>query len=198
MTTTTIDLIRHGEPVGGRMYRGQTDHPLSERGWAQMRAATREPAAWEAIVSSPLLRCREFAEELGGRLGLGVQLDARLMEVGFGGWEGQTGAQIRAADPEALRRFYQDPVRARPAGAEPLPAFQQRVSEALQELLQRHGGRHLLVVTHAGVIRAAIAHVLSTPLGTLYRTHVDNAAITRLQQTAERPLSLVYHGRRQP
>ena len=36
---TTIDLIRHGEPVGGRKYRGQTDDPLSEKGWAQMWAA---------------------------------------------------------------------------------------------------------------------------------------------------------------
>ena len=33
---TTIDLIRHGEPVGGRKYRGQTDDPLSEKGWEQM------------------------------------------------------------------------------------------------------------------------------------------------------------------
>jgi alpha-ribazole phosphatase/probable phosphoglycerate mutase len=198
MSTTTVDLIRHGEPLGGRMYRGQTDHPLSERGWGQMRAATATPAAWELIVSSPLLRCREFAAELGGRLGLTVQLDARLMEVGFGSWEGRTGAQIRAADPEALSRFYLDPVGARPAGAEPLADFQQRVSEALQDLLARHAGRHLLVVTHAGVIRAAIAHVLGAPLATLYRTQVDNAAITRLQQSAERPLSLIYHGRRQP
>jgi len=30
---TTIDLLRHGEPVGGRMLRGSTDHPLSETGW---------------------------------------------------------------------------------------------------------------------------------------------------------------------
>ena len=34
---TTIDLIRHGEPVGGRRYRGgRMDDPLSEKGWAQM------------------------------------------------------------------------------------------------------------------------------------------------------------------
>jgi alpha-ribazole phosphatase/probable phosphoglycerate mutase len=34
---TTLDLLRHGESVGGRKYRGQTDDPLSEKGWAQMR-----------------------------------------------------------------------------------------------------------------------------------------------------------------
>ena len=36
MSDTVIDLIRHGEPVGGRRYRGHIDDPLSERGWQQM------------------------------------------------------------------------------------------------------------------------------------------------------------------
>ncbi|MEW6253578.1 MAG: histidine phosphatase family protein, partial [Planctomycetota bacterium] len=62
--STLIDLMRHGEPVGGRRYRGQVDDPLSEKGWAQMRAAVGEAAPWHHVVSSPLLRCREFAETL--------------------------------------------------------------------------------------------------------------------------------------
>ena len=39
LVNTTIDLIRHGEPVGGRKYRGQIDDPLSDKGWTQMRQA---------------------------------------------------------------------------------------------------------------------------------------------------------------
>jgi alpha-ribazole phosphatase/probable phosphoglycerate mutase len=194
--STTLDLIRHGEPVGGSRYRGRTDDPLSEKGWQQMRAATARPDAWQAIVSSPLSRCHAFALELGGRLGLAVRVDERLQEVGFGAWEGRTGEQIRQDDPEALHRFYHDPVGARPAGAEPLEAFQGRVSAALEALVEDFQGRHILLVTHAGVVRAAIAHALSAPLGAIYRMHVDNAAITRLRRTGERPLSLIFHGRR--
>jgi len=193
---TTVDLIRHGEPVGGSKYRGGTDDPLSERGWQQMREATAEPGPWEAIVSSPLRRCHGFALELGERLGLAVDVDPRIREVGFGAWEGRTGEEIRQADPLALQRFYHDPVNQRPAGAEPLQHFQARVAEALEAVVARHAGRHILLVTHAGVIRAAIAHVLSAPLAAIYRTHVDNAALTRLQASGERPLSLIYHGRR--
>ena len=63
-TLTTIDLIRHGEPVGGSKYRGQTDDPLSEKGWEQMRAAVGDHRPWEAILTSPLARCRAFAEKL--------------------------------------------------------------------------------------------------------------------------------------
>jgi iron complex transport system substrate-binding protein len=49
---TTLDLMRHGEPVGGRKYRGQLDDPLSEKGWAQMRWAVWEHCPWQAGVPS--------------------------------------------------------------------------------------------------------------------------------------------------
>jgi alpha-ribazole phosphatase len=192
---TLIDLLRHGEPVGGRMYRGSIDHPLSERGWAQMRAATAKPAPWQHIVSSPLARCSAFAEDLASRLGIGWEIDARLREVGFGSWEGQTGAELRAGDPDILKRFYHDPVGQRPAGAEPLDSFLHRVGQSLDTLQQQHAGRHLLVVCHAGVIRAAIAHVLDAPLAAMYRLDVANAALTRLKRTNERPLTVVFHNR---
>lgn len=198
MATTTIDLLRHGEPVGGRMYRGAIDHPLSERGWQQMRDATAEPAPWSHIVSSPLARCAAFAEELAARLALPLDVDTRLSEVGFGTWEGQTGDQLRAADPGVLRRFYHDPLGERPDGAEPLADFQARVSACLDELLTVHAGRHILVVAHAGVIRAAVTHTFDAPLAAMYRMGVDNACFTRLCRTDERPLSLTYHNRRWP
>ncbi len=68
---TTVDLLRHGEPEGGNKYRGALDDPLSELGWAQMRAATGDRCPWQAIVSSPLRRCAAFARELANRHGRG-------------------------------------------------------------------------------------------------------------------------------
>lgn len=62
-----LDILRHGEPVGGKRYRGdQIDDPLSPQGWAQMQARIDECAmagldGWTAIVSSPLTRCRAIA-----------------------------------------------------------------------------------------------------------------------------------------
>ena len=51
--STVIDLLRHGEPLGGRRYRGQRDDPLSEQGWRQMRASVGGYREWQAVVSSP-------------------------------------------------------------------------------------------------------------------------------------------------
>jgi len=109
MAATTLDLLRHGEPLGGRRYRGAIDDPLSERGWQQMRDATAMPAAWQGIISSPLTRCAAFATELADRLELPLSIDPRLQEVGFGSWEGQTGEQLRATDPQILQRFFATP-----------------------------------------------------------------------------------------
>lgn len=191
--TTTVDLMRHGEPVGGRRYRGQIDDPLSEKGWAQMHAAVGEAAPWTRIVASPLLRCRAFAETLADRHGLPLMLDARLMEVGFGAWEGKSAAEIETAVPGTLARFKADPVNARPPGAEPLDAFHARVAAALDHLLTEHAGQHVLLVGHAGVMRMALAWALAIPLEHAYRIEVATATLTRLRFESGRA-SLIFHG----
>ena len=190
---TTLDLMRHGEPVGGRKYRGQIDDPLSEKGWAQMHASVGDVAPWTQIVSSPLLRCRAFAEALAERHGLPVRFDARLQEVGFGGWEGKTAAEIEQEAPGTLARFMHDPVNERPAGAEPLAAFHARVALGLEDLLGQHAGQHVLLVGHAGVIRMAFAWALHIPLQHAYRIEVASASLTRLRFEDGRA-SLIFHG----
>ncbi|MFP5504665.1 MAG: alpha-ribazole phosphatase [Gammaproteobacteria bacterium] len=192
---THIDLIRHGEPEGGKRYRGQIDDPLSERGWRQMWDAVGDRAPWQHIVSSPLARCHAFAAALAARHALPLAVDARLMEIGFGRWEGRTADELRAEDPEQLARFYHDPVNARPAGAEPLAAFQARVRAGFADLVQAYPQRHVLVVTHAGVMRAVIAHVLGAPIEALYRIDVAYAALTRIRLDGERPPTLVMDAR---
>ena len=188
-------MIRHGEPVGGRRYRGQVDDPLSDKGWHQMWAAVANPPPWEHIISSPLARCREFAVSLGEKLAVPVTQDARLREVGFGAWEGKTASELRDRDPGIIARFYSDPVNNRPQGAEPLADFAHRVSTAFADALSTYPGRHVLIVAHAGVMRAVIAHVLDVPLGAMYRITVENASLIQIRSDDERPPTLVF---RQP
>ena len=178
---TTLDLMRHGEPVGGRKYRGQLDDPLSEKGWEEMRQAVGDNCPWQAIVSSPLLRCAEFARELAGRHRLPLEVDSRLVELGFGAWEGYTAQELITKDPEILARFRSDPLSNTPPGAESLAVFQGRILEAWYGLHERHNGKHVLVIAHAGVIRMMVAHVLGVPLQHIFRLQVPSAGITRLR-----------------
>ena len=194
--TTLIDLMRHGEPVGGSRYRGQMDDPLSATGWEQMRQAVGNHHPWEVIVSSSLSRCLAFAEELGERHGIPVEAEPRLQEIGFGAWQGKTKDEISRYDPGLLQRFYRDPMNNRPEDAEGLAEFRTRISSAWNDILNRHAGKHILLICHAGVIRMALSLILDIPLSNLFRIKVANAGITRiecLEQGEEFLGQLVFH-----
>ncbi len=193
---TTVDLLRHGEPVGGRRYRGQTDDPLSEKGWGQMRAAVGDRSDWQVIVSSPLSRCEAFAREFSARHGIALEVDARLKEIGFGAWEGRTPEELTSRDNDLLSRFLDDPIAHAPAGAEPLADFRARIAAAWADLLEHHGGKRVLLVGHAGVVRMVLSLVLDIPPARVFRLYVPNAALTRVrveQHGARMFPQLIFH-----
>jgi alpha-ribazole phosphatase len=179
--TILLDLMRHGEAEGGRAYRGHgVDDPLSDKGWWQMSARVDHYCPWTHIISSPMKRCRAFAEELAGRHGLPMVIEDRFKEVGFGRWEGKTPDEIIAQWPEEYSDFYRDPVNCRPEGAEPLDAFYARVGAAMADVVNGYEGRHVLVVAHAGVIRAALTNAMNAAPGCMYRIRIPYAAMSRL------------------
>lgn len=181
MDRTVLDFLRHGEPVGGKRFRGHgVDDPLSDRGWEQMRTTTSALGGWQHVVSSPMQRCLAFADWIANEHQLDVKIEHDLREVGFGSWEGVDRETLANERSEEYLAFYDDPVGQRPPGAEPLEDFGRRVSRTIDGLLQQFAGRHILVVAHAGVIRAALGHVMRSPPICWYRANVDNAAMTRL------------------
>ena len=184
MIETVIDLIRHGEPVGGRCYRGHNiDDPLTEKGWFQMWDAVGEFNTWQHIITSPLQRCQAFARALGDRHGINVGVEARFKEVGFGSWEGLSHDDVKIGLTDEYHAFLKDPVNHRPQGAEVLDDFINRVGTAYDETIERYRNKHILIVAHAGVIRVVIAKtVQATPVG-LYRIKVSNGGITRIRHT---------------
>lgn len=181
MRETILDFIRHGKPDGQSTYRGNgLDDPLSEAGWAQMWAALNGQSSWDQVVTSPLARCQLFARAVADKYQLPLEIEERLKEVGFGSWEGRTREEIMANNPDEYEAFYRDPVNQRPAGAEPLDEFFQRVEAACQDVITRHQGQHILLVVHAGVIRAVMSYLLAIPPAIAYRIRIDNAGITRI------------------
>jgi len=185
-----IDLLRHGEPVGGLRYRGNgVDDPLSDRGWRQMwRAVGDAPDQWpwRAVLSSPMLRCQAFAQALCEHRQLPLNVVRDLREIGFGEWEGLAPDVVRREQTSEYQAFLADPAAGCPPGAEPLGAFRSRIQAVLAE---RCGGpqvEHLLVVAHAGVIRAAVGWVLQSPDVAFHRLHCGYASLTRIVHEPER------------
>ncbi len=183
--TTVVDVLRHGEPRGGAVYRGQADHPLSERGWRQMWRAVADEPPWQAVVSSSLSRCAEFARELAARRDLPLYIEPALREIGFGDWEGMSAAEIRQRDPLALERYWADPIACTPPGGESFADFRRRVLMAWEELLRRLAGRQWLLVAHGGVIRLLLCEVLGLEPQRMFHLEVAFAGRLRLIQEGE-------------
>jgi len=103
-----IYLVRHGQTEFNRERRlqGHVDSPLTELGVRQARAVGRllrdlvgDARGWR-IVSSPLGRTRATAAIVAEALDeADIELDARLMEISCGDWDGRLRSEIAAAHP---------------------------------------------------------------------------------------------------
>jgi broad specificity phosphatase PhoE len=185
--TSFVDLLRHGETEGDSGFRGSTDDRLTALGMEQMWAAVSGKRRWEGIVASPLRRCAEFARALAQRLDMPLEIDDRLREIHFGAWEARTAEEIASCDPDGLRRFWADPMRHPPPGAESLSAFEARVLSCWEDQLQCHSENRVLFVTHGGPIRAILGQLHRVAWTDLLRLDLPHASLThvRVQLTAD-------------
>jgi len=194
---TTVDFLRHGEVQGGTYYRGSTDDPLTKTGWQQMNHAV-AGREWDVIISSPLLRCIEFAQQLKNQANIPLFIEPHWQEIYFGDWEGKTAEQINA---EELMLFYQAPLNNTPNNAENLIDFIYRLNQAWESLLKEHAGKHILVVSHAGVIRCLFNLFLNLPADKIFNLQIDHASLTRFQCFNDKTsnfISLVFHNLTRP
>lgn len=146
-TPTTLVLLRHGEtpltPEKRFSGSGGSDPSLSEAGRRQAEATAALLAARgsvQAIVASPLRRCRETAEAVAARLGLDVHVEEGLREADFGAWEGRTFAEVRERYADDLTAWLKSPAAAPSGGGESFEAVARRVAVARDVLLARHAG----------------------------------------------------------
>ena len=179
--TTTIDLLRHGDVEGGRKYRGQLDDPLSELGWQQLRSVTEKEQSWQHIITSPLKRCADFAEELSRSQQLPLNNKLDFKEISFGLWEGKTADELLKSEPEAIKRYWNDPIEATPPQGENLLTFEKRILISWTKLLLEYKGKHILLISHAGVMRIVLCHILGMPLTELFKLDVGLAKASRIQ-----------------
>ena len=154
-----ILLARHGrtaENAAGRIL-GRRDPPLDRAGRMEAAALARAVAevAPGALYTSPLLRARETAAAMAGATGLDAVVLDELAESRRGAWEGRTLADLEREDPALFAAFRAgDPGFAFPGG-ESTRDQTVRTRVALDRI--GAGPLPAVAVTHAGIIRAALA-----------------------------------------
>ena len=181
-------LLRHGETVGNQrqLWTGWTDTPLSVRGREQVHRT----AEWAAqngqqfvrLYSSPIGRAHKTAQAVGQAIGLTPVLDDGLKEMHFGELETIHSERFPVDYPELFSRWQNrtDESFAWPGG-ESRRAFRYRVAQAMLRLATWHEGEVVLVVTHSGVIRMALAHLEPERFGEWWRVELGNCGFTHLQ-----------------
>ncbi|MFI0860984.1 bifunctional RNase H/acid phosphatase [Streptomyces smyrnaeus] len=196
-TPTTFVLLRHGEtpltPEKRFSGSGGRDPELSAAGLRQAAAVAEALAARgtvQTVVSSPLRRCQETAAAVADRLGLSVGTDEGLRETDFGAWEGLTFAEVRERHPEDLDAWLASAAARPTGGGESFEEVARRVAAARDELLARHTGRTVLLVTHVTPIKTLVRLALGAPPESLFRMELSAASLSAVAYYADGNASL--------
>jgi len=193
VTPTTLLVIRHGETAWNAEHRiqGHLDIPLSAAGIRQAACLADRLAGEliDAVYSSELTRAWLTAAPLAERAGRDVMADPRLRERSFGVFEGLTLDEIATQHPEGFKRWRERNPAWAIDGGESGQQLIDRVLEALHDIVARHRGQTVAIVTHGGVLdvvyRAARRLAWDAP-----REHqMLNAGINRLR-AAVSPLAM--------
>ena len=180
-----ITLVRHTSlAIHPNICYGQTDVDVSANfDLERTRLAEKlSPYQFDAVYTSPLQRCHKLALKLAPNQT--VHLDARLKELHFGDWEMQAWDDIPR---DTFDHWAQNYAHLAPPNGETFKDLHDRASDFVTDMRQHFHGKHLLVVTHGGLIRALIAHVLQMPLKGLFRISIDHASATQLEFADEIP-----------
>ena len=215
---TTVLLVRHGlTALTGPVLAGWTPGvDLDDNGRAQAAALAKRlaPVPLDAIVTSPLDRCRQTAAAIaavgttrsagpsdaadraahdgrGGRGEITVHVDERVGECHYGDW---TGKRLKKLAKDPLWRV----VQAHPSGArfpgpdgESLSDMQYRAVRAVRDWNAKLGRDACYVVcSHGDVIKAIVADSLGVHLDLFQRIQIDPCSLTVIRYTELRPFLL--------
>lgn len=218
---TILYVIRHGETVGAetRRYKGTIDVPLSEKGVQQIERLSGyigklthqgpnppvlsllkgdKRGILKAVYASDLRRAVKSAEIIAKPHNLIPRILPSLRERNFGLWEGMSFDEIREKYPEEFRAWADNPLRFSPMGGESTVAVRERVIPSLEKILNSHQGESIGIVSHGGVNRIILCHLLGMPFENIFRIEQDYGCLNIIELWDTYPvvklINGVFHG----
>lgn len=179
-TTTRWWWIRHAPVINpeGWIY-GQADLKADLSDESQFALLASDLPADAIWVTTTLQRARKTAGKLAGKMSPEpiVTTNDSLREQAFGDWEKIRWAEIPAQETEA---YWQDPAHNRMPNGESFTDVVTRVSATVEKLNDEHSAKNIIVVAHAGSIRAAICHALGGDPMAALSFHLTPLSLTRI------------------
>jgi probable phosphoglycerate mutase len=175
---TRLYLVRHGStPLTAEdRFSGDIGVELSDEGRSQAaRLGERlHDDRISAIYSSPLARALETARIVAGRCGVKPVTSDGLREISHGHWEGLSRGEVEARFAQEYAAWEEDPFTFAPQGGESGVSVLARALPAIRDIIVRHAGEHVLVVSHKATIRILLSSLLGFDARG-YRDRLDQA-----------------------
>jgi probable phosphoglycerate mutase len=196
MQLTRVTAIRHGETAWNaeRRVQGHTDIGLSATGREQAARLAWALAGREridAIYSSDLARAFETARAIAAAANVAVRPETGLRERSFGRAEGLTFDDFSRRWPDEAERWRRRDPHWRSDGGESLLQFWERITGAVHRLGAQNLGKHVVLVTHGGVLDVLYRAATGLGLQDARTWQLGNCAINRLLWTPDSGLSLI-------
>ena len=198
MGTTTVYLTRHGQTewnVQQRM-QGHQDSALTPLGVQQAQWLGRglQEVQLDAVYASSSPRTLRTAELILGERMIPVTACDEFKELCMGSWEGCESSAIKQSDPEQFRYFWEEPGKFSVEGSETFAAVQERALNKLREIVDRHEGQTLLIVTHTVVIKVLMAYFEARAMDKLWELpYIYPTCLCRIDITDGVP-EILLHG----
>ena len=178
MEITRLYLVRHGATAlsAEDRFSGDGGVELSEEGrWQAERLGERlRREGLSAVYSSPLSRTLETARIIARSCATSIETRDGLREISHGRWEGLTRHDVADRFAEEYASWEEDPFTFAPEGGESGVAVLARVLPVIREIVTRHVGERVLVVSHKATIRLALSSLLGFDARG-YRDRLDQA-----------------------
>jgi len=178
MDTTRVYLVRHGatQLSAEDRFSGAIGVDLSDEGrWQASRLGERlQCERLAAVYCSPLSRAVETARIISGHCNVEMSTRDGLREIAHGHWEGLTRADVEARFRQEYAEWVADPFTVAPDGGESGVSVLARALPVIREIVTRHPGEHVLVVSHKATIRLLLSSLLGFDARG-YRDRLDQA-----------------------
>ena len=175
---TRLHLIRHGATTlsAEDRFAGAVDVPLSDEGRAQAKLLGERLASTKltALYASPLSRTVETAQLVGAPQGLEPKLDAGLREIAHGHWEGLRRKEVEQNFAAEYAAWEEDPFTFAPPNGETGLSVMARALPVIREIVVRHPGENVAVISHKATIRLLLSSLLGFDARG-YRDRLDQA-----------------------
>ncbi|MBN2041532.1 MAG: histidine phosphatase family protein [Spirochaetes bacterium] len=186
-----IYLLRHGEIDSGgkKRFTGQLDLSLTEKGRLQAESWKKELSCikFDYVYSSDLTRCVETVRIITGSEN--SVLIKELREIYLGEWEGLSFDEVKAERKQQWEERGQNITGYRPPAGESFNDLKKRVIPAFSKIAEENKG-NILIVTHAGVIRTIICHLLEIPFRRLFSLGLGYSGMYIVDNNAD-PVQLI-------